>query len=258
MDPDYSLQDVKRCDLCETPVPPLYCYTCHISLCETCTGGHILDESKPHMVHSIKHRSLIPKLRYHKCHFELCKNHGEQCDIPVSVKQLLLVCDDGLEMQAYIVRLLIKPFKQIWKSQKKIIYPEYLNIAASFPLQKADLNKNTETLISVIDKRGRKWHREIDNIISKLKSDIKKTESEQLAILKEQEDNINQSISEITQIIDEQKKLLDERHGCLLSRYISKNAEFKSPPKLTISLPTFSSERIDTEQLILQFGSLLT
>lgn len=257
MDPDYSLQDVKRCDLCETPVPPLYCYTCHISLCETCTGGHILDESKPHMVHSIKHRSLIPKLRYHKCHFELCKNHGEQCDIPVSVKQLLPVCDDGLEMQAYST-FAYKALQADMEELEKIIYPEYLNIAASFPLQKADLNKNTETLISVIDKRGRKWHREIDNIISKLKSDIKKTESEQLAILKEQEDNINQSISEITQIIDEQKKLLDERHGCLLSRYISRNAEFKSPPKLTISLPTFSSERIDTEQLILQFGSLST
>lgn len=141
---------------------------------------------------------------------------------------------------------------------EKIIYPEYLIIAAYFPLQKANLNKKTETLISDIDRQGEEWHREIDNIIIKLKSDIKKTESEHLAILKEQEDNINQSISEITQIIDEQKKLLDVSPGCLLSRYISRNAEFKSPPKLTISLPTFSSERIDTEQLTLLFGSLST
>lgn len=133
MDPDYSLQDVKQCDLCEKPVPPLYCYTCHISLCETCTGGHILDESKPHMVHSIKHRSLIPKLRFHKCHFGLCKNHGEQCDIPVSVKQLLPVCDDGLEMRACSTfDSTCKALQADMEEFEKIIYPEYLNLQHIF------------------------------------------------------------------------------------------------------------------------------
>lgn len=34
LDPEYSLQDVVRCHLCETPAPPLHCVTCNIHLCK--------------------------------------------------------------------------------------------------------------------------------------------------------------------------------------------------------------------------------
>lgn len=90
-----------------------------------------------------------------------------------------------------------------------------------------------------------------------MKSDIKKSESEHLAILNEQEADINHGISEIAQSIGELEKFLDSNYGCLLSKYKSRNAEFrKLPPKLIVTPQSFSFQRIDTEQLIQQFSSL--
>lgn len=47
----------------------------------------------------------------------------------------------------------------------KCVYPFYQEIASSLPVQRADLKRNTEKLISAISERGDEWHREIDNII---------------------------------------------------------------------------------------------
>lgn len=45
-DPGYSLRDLIRCNLCETPVPLLHFKTCHKQLCKVCFDKHILNESK--------------------------------------------------------------------------------------------------------------------------------------------------------------------------------------------------------------------
>lgn len=142
------------------------------------------------------------------------------------------------------------------KELGNFIYPIYQEIATDFPVQKAALNRNAEELISAINERGEDWHREIENFVRKLKSDIKESESKHLAFLKEQEVGINH-ISEIKQIIVELKKNLDSNDSCLISKYKSRNVEFrKLPPKLIISLPSFTYHRIITKKLIQQFGSL--
>lgn len=82
-------------------------------------------------------------------------------------------------------------------------------------------------------------------------------ESEHLSVLKKQEDEIKQSVLEITQSICKMKKILDSNDVYLLSEYKSRNVEFrKLPPKLIVSLPTFTSRRINTEKLSKEFGSL--
>ncbi|XP_065928589.1 tripartite motif-containing protein 3-like [Magallana gigas] len=48
MDPRRSAQDVVRCDVCDTPVPPLHCDFCQTNLCKACVGEHMLDISKKH------------------------------------------------------------------------------------------------------------------------------------------------------------------------------------------------------------------
>lgn len=45
-DTDFSLQDLLRCNLCETHVPSLHYKTYHKQLCEICYEKHLLIESK--------------------------------------------------------------------------------------------------------------------------------------------------------------------------------------------------------------------
>lgn len=53
------------------------------------------------------------------------------------------------------------------------------------------------------------------------------------------------------------KKILDSDDVNLLSEYQSSNAEFKKfSHEIVFSLPTFSSQKIDTKQLFQQFGTL--
>lgn len=110
-------------------------------------------------------------------------------------------------------------------------------------MQKADLNRNKEKLMSDVNERGEERHRVIDNIIKILKSDIDKTESKHLAVLQRHEDEINQSTLEITQRIGELNKLLDYNDVCILSRYKSRNAELrKLPPILNFLTKLLFSE----------------
>lgn len=260
MDPRNSAQDIIRCDQCETPVPPLYCDICHINLCKTCVGNHLLDESKLHIVVPIKHRQPIPS--YPKCPehaAKRCELHCEQCDIPVCVQ-----CVASKKHKAHDVEDISKFLEGRNKALQadleelgQSIYPVYQEVASSLQVQKANLKRNTEKLIEALNERGDDWHKEIDNIVRKYKSDIEKAESKYLAVLKTREDEINQRISEITQSTGELKKLLDSNDGCLLFTCKSRNAEFRRlPPKVIVSLPSFSSQRIDTKQFHQQFGSL--
>lgn len=112
-------------------------------------------------------------------------------------------------------------------------------------------------MISAINKQGEEWHREIDNVIRKMLSNIENTVSKKLVVLKEQEVEINHSLSEITLNINELKKLLESNDSKLLYKYKFRNAEFRRlPPKLVISLPNFYPPRIDTYKLFQQFSSL--
>nr|XP_034315887.1 zinc finger protein RFP-like [Crassostrea gigas] len=262
MDPLDSLQDLVRCILCETSEATMYCKICHIRLCKDCEEKHLSDSSKMHKVVSLKQYTSLTVLNYPKCRkhpSERCELHCEQCDIPICEQ-----CISSNEHLGHIQVEILKKNeskKEVLQNEleelEKSIHPKFIEVASNIPVQKADLSKNSRKLMTAIDKQGEVWHREIDTIITILKSKVEEMESKHLVILNKQNNEITRSISEITQTIAELKKLLNSKDVCLVSEYKSRTAEFRRlPPKLEVSLPNFRPQEIHTDQLIEQFGSL--
>ncbi|XP_078331571.1 uncharacterized protein LOC144625230 [Crassostrea virginica] len=256
-DPMYSLQDVIRCDLCETPVPPKHCDICHIHLCEACVGKHRSDKSKDHYIVPFKLRGITTKCTKHST--EVCTQLCTTCNIPVCP---LCVASseheqhkkvDILELFETKTKLMLEDLQDLEKS----IYPKYQEAATNILVQRADVNKRSQKLTTALDKQGEALHTEIDTIIQGMKSEIDDMDAQHIAAIDQQEDAINHTITEITQAILDLKRLLDTGDVCLVSGYTSRTEEFRRlPVQFQVTLPIFTPQEINREQIHQQIGSL--
>ena len=253
----YSLQDVIRCDLCETPVPPKHCDICHIHLCEACVWKHLSDKSKDHYIVPFKLRGLTLKCTKHSK--EVCTQLCTACNIPVcplcvAFKHEQHEVEDILtlfETKKLLMQLDLQDFE-------KNIYPKYQEAATNIPFQRADVNKRSQKLTTALDKQGEALHTEIDTIIQGMKSEINDMDAQHITAIDQQEDAINHTIPEITQTILDMKRLLETSDVCLVSEYTSRTAEFRNlPAQFQVTLPTFTPQEINREQIHQQIGSLL-
>nr|XP_022296354.1 uncharacterized protein LOC111106114 [Crassostrea virginica] len=257
MDPQDSAQDILRCDICETPVPPMYCDICHIKLCILCVGVHLSDQSKKHEVVPFEKRGSTTKCPKHST--KICDLHCEQCDVPICSQCVSSGKHLG-HKAVEIMKILINKKEIIKKDLQEIeelIYPKYQETASDIPVQKANARKHTQKLTTALKKQGKALHQEIDNIIQKMQTEIDDMDCQHLVVIQKQEDAINQAISEIESTILDLRNLLETCDVCLVSGYKSRNEEFrKMPAQFQVSLPTLTPQKINTEQIYQQLGSL--
>ncbi|XP_061177566.1 uncharacterized protein LOC133186330 [Saccostrea echinata] len=260
MDPRYSVQDILLCDLCQTAALQSHCELCHVNLCIVCVGKHLSDSSKRHNVVPYKHRTSTPN--YPKCpnHTQKhCELYCEKCDIPVCSTCISSGKHKGHDLSDALQRLSskTKDLEKDLNELEKRIYPTYEEITSYLNPEKVNLKKHYEKLKTAVSKQGEDWHREINIIVNKQKSEIDEMKYNHMAALNKQEKEIKQITSDVKQSILDLKKILDSNDVSLTSAYKSRNAEFRSlPPKVNVTFPSFSPHKINTEQLHQMFGSL--
>uniref|UniRef100_K1Q002 Tripartite motif-containing protein 2 n=1 Tax=Magallana gigas TaxID=29159 RepID=K1Q002_MAGGI len=137
------------------------------------------------------------------------------------------------------------------------IFPTYEEIALDLENQLASLDGGYEKLITEISKQGEQWHREIDIIINKMKTEISEIKVKHRDILQKHLDEIKQTQTLIKKSILAIRKLEKSTEISSTMEYSSKIREFsKVPPKIQVSLPTFIPKPIDSEKLYSLFGQI--
>ena len=259
MDLSKCAQDVLRCHLCETPVPPLSCEICHIYLCKVCAGEHILDESTEHKVVPIKQHLF--SLKYPKCSRHStnnCQLYCENCIIPVCIE-----CVPSTEHQGHrFGNLLTYVEAQKQVSQKDLqelessLLTKHKEFSSDILMQRGNLNKALREIEAAIDEHNSKLQRQLSEVTKKFKSEIVKKHVNKSETLKKALEETALAISGIEKSIQNAKEVQASKDLGLVFEYKSRNDEFRNTPiKPNAALHTFVPNEIENDKLFEQFGS---
>ncbi|XP_055998991.1 E3 ubiquitin-protein ligase TRIM71-like [Ostrea edulis] len=260
MHPRRSAQEVLLCDLCETVPLQSHCELCNINLCVNCAVKHLSDSSKRHNVVPFLQRKVTPN--YPKCpkHPEKhCELHCEECNIPVCSTCVSSGKHKGHDMSDILEKLSAKT-ESLQKDLKELetrIYPRYEEMASDVQTEKAELETKYGKLTTIADQQGEILHREITAILNRRKSAIAEMKTKHLDALNKNTEEITQKMAELKQIMSDLKSILKLNDVSLTSTYKSRNSEFRTlPPKVRVTLPSLSPQKINKGQLNEMFGSL--
>lgn len=255
MNSKQEIEEVVQCNLCKTSVLTMYCDACHIHLCTACVGEHLSDDSKEHKVVPFKKRRSFPLCQRHST--KTCELFCEQCESPICV--FCISANEHEQHKKIDIMEWIKSKKadieEDLQELMESILPEYQEIVFQILHEKIFLKFKSQQLKNHIDRHGTDWHREIDNIIKQLKSNIDEMHSTNIAALDQYENDILRRVSEIDQIMVDQKKKINSSDFCLVSKYKSKNDEFGDLPLApNMSIPSFTPNQIDKYDIHKKFG----
>ncbi|XP_052679599.1 uncharacterized protein LOC128160335 [Crassostrea angulata] len=261
MDPHLSAQDVPRCDHCETAKVHSYCDICHFNLCMSCIGKHISDGYDRHKIVPFQERRST--LIYPKCGTHTHKN----CEFQCKDCNNIFVCSSCMASEQHgrhkfveVTEVFKTKKDDIKKDAKELenhIFPTYEEIARDLENQLANLDGGYEKITTTMSKQGEQWHREIDIIINKMKTEIGEIKVKHKDILQKHLDEIKQIQSLIKQTLQAIRKIEKSTEVSSTIEYSSKIREFsKIPPKVKVTLPTFIPKPIDRKKLYSLFGEI--
>lgn len=263
MDPGFSAQVEQPCDVCVTSVAQCHCDVCHKHFCNGCGINHLCNPSKVHKNEKLKERapaSLTLSCLAGSHATNNSEHYCEDCDVLVC-----LACIASIHKGHRLVRILNKSgvkredLKRDLEELERSIYPYHLEKELTKKSEITQVTKHYEELSLALENQEKKWRKEIDNIVQKLKADMDEIKKSHLDVLLEQEEKLTSRILEIKSCIANLKKLLDECNVSRVTSYRSKNAEFKKLPFIVskVPLPSFKAPEINIEQIRQQFGFLL-
>ncbi|XP_056007116.1 E3 ubiquitin-protein ligase TRIM71-like [Ostrea edulis] len=260
MHPRRSAQEVLLCDLCEAFPLQSHCELCNINLCVNCAGKHVSDSSKRHKVVPFLHRKSTPN--YPKCpdHADKqCEMYCEKCDIPVCITCVTSGKHKGHDISDVLEKLNAKA-ESLQKDLEELetrIYPRYEEMASDVQTEKSELETKYGKLTTDADEQGEALHREVTAIVNQRKSVIAEMKTKHLDALNKNTDEITQKMAELKQIMSDLKSMLKSNDVSLTSTYKSRNSEFRTlPPKVRVTLPSFSAQKINKDQLNKMVGSV--
>ncbi|XP_065930019.1 uncharacterized protein [Magallana gigas] len=261
MDPRSSAQDVHRCDLCETAIVHSYCDFCHVNLCKLCIADHISDGYDKHKIVPFQERRST--LIYPKCATHPHKN----CDLQCKNCNDIFVCSSCTASETHKGHIFVD-VSEVYTTKKNaiadeanklenLISPTYDEIALDLGNQLANLDGGYEKLTTAMSKQGEQWHREIDIIINKKKTEISEIKVKHRDLLQKHLDEIKQIQALINQTLLAIEEIKKSTEVSPTIEYSSKIREFsKLPPKVKITLPTFIPKPLDHKKLYNMFGQI--
>eukprot|EP00105_Crassostrea_gigas_P040452 XP_019924600.1 PREDICTED: uncharacterized protein LOC105332552 [Crassostrea gigas] len=261
MDPRTSAQDVHRCDLCETAIAQSYCDFCDVNLCRPCIGEHISDEYETHKI--VRFQNRRSTLIYPKCMTHTPKN----CELQCKNCDNILVCSSCTASEQHRGHIFVEVL-EVYNAKKEviekdaeklqnIISPKYEEIALELDNQIANLDGGYQKLTTNISKQGEQWHRDIDIVINKMKTEIGEIKEKHRDILQKHLEEIKQIQPLMDKSLLAMSEIKESREVTPIIEYSSKIREFsKLPHKVKVTLPTFISKPIDREKLYSLFGHI--
>ncbi|XP_078340739.1 uncharacterized protein LOC144627481 [Crassostrea virginica] len=259
MGPNYSAQDVVRCDLCKTTFAQNYCDFCHVNLCKPCIGEHISAEDGKHLIVPFQQRKST--LIFSKCETHPNKNCKYQCkDCNIFVCSDCAMSKQHKGHEYFKLEELFTASKQrIGKDKIELnrILPKYEDIAIELQNQIANMDGEYEKLTTEMSKQREELHREIDNAINQMEKEIGEIKVKHHRILKKHLEEIKQVQSLMQKTLVSLYEIEESNEVSPTIHYNSKVEEFrKLPPKVNVSMPKFIPKQAARDELSNFIGKL--